>query len=107
MKRCPKCNRQYTDETLRFCLEDGSPLFSAHDSEAPPTEIMPPRGSPTLKSSSPTVPSYLSGGGIGSEQRAVRQSNPILPSGVIALAVLLLALVGIAAFFAPTPYGGS
>ena len=99
MKRCPKCNRQYTDETLRFCLEDGSPLFSAHDSEAPPTEIMPPRGSPTLKSSSPTVPSYLSGGGIGSEQRAVRQTNPLLTAGVIAIAVLLLALVGIAAFF--------
>src|SRR5437588_5051591 len=107
MKRCPKCNRQYTDETLRFCLEAGSPLFSAHDSEAPPTEIMPPRGSPTLKASGPTVPSYLSGGGIGSEQRVVRQTNPLLTAGVIAIAVLLLALVGIAAFFVLRQSGGN
>ena len=107
MKRCPKCNRQYTDETLRFCLEDGSPLFSAHDSNAPATEIMPPRGGPTLKSSGPTVPSYLSGGGIGSEQRVVRQTNPLLTAGVIAIAVLLLALVGIAAFFVLRQSGGN
>src|SRR5437016_10320110 len=106
MKRCPKCNRQYTDETLRFCLEDGSPLFSAHDSEAPPTEIMPPRGSPTLKSSGPTVPSYLSGGA-GSDQRVVRQTNPLLTAGVVAIAVLLLALVGIAAFFVLRQSGGN
>src|SRR5258708_4140155 len=26
MKRCPTCNRTYTDEALNFCLEDGTPL---------------------------------------------------------------------------------
>ncbi len=26
MKRCPKCNLNYTDDTLEFCLEDGSRL---------------------------------------------------------------------------------
>ena len=26
MKRCPSCNRTYTDPSLNFCLEDGSPL---------------------------------------------------------------------------------
>src|SRR5215216_3689234 len=26
MKRCPKCNRDYSDETLNFCLEDGAAL---------------------------------------------------------------------------------
>ena len=26
MKRCPKCNRSFDDETLSFCLEDGTPL---------------------------------------------------------------------------------
>ncbi|MFY9620243.1 MAG: hypothetical protein WAQ99_10585 [Pyrinomonadaceae bacterium] len=29
MKRCPQCNRTYTDEALSFCLDDGSPLVSA------------------------------------------------------------------------------
>lgn len=28
MKKCPSCNRTYTDEALSFCLEDGSPLLS-------------------------------------------------------------------------------
>jgi hypothetical protein len=29
MKRCPQCNRAYTDDALSFCLDDGSPLLSA------------------------------------------------------------------------------
>lgn len=29
MKRCPQCNRTYTDDALSFCLDDGSPLVSA------------------------------------------------------------------------------
>jgi hypothetical protein len=28
MKRCPSCNRTYTDISLNFCLEDGTPLIS-------------------------------------------------------------------------------
>ena len=26
MKQCPTCQSQYTDDTLQFCLQDGSPL---------------------------------------------------------------------------------
>src|SRR5438094_8357698 len=29
MKRCPQCNRTYTDDALSFCLDDGSPLTVA------------------------------------------------------------------------------
>jgi hypothetical protein len=29
MKRCPACQRTYTDETLSFCLDDGSTLYNA------------------------------------------------------------------------------
>jgi hypothetical protein len=56
MKRCPSCNRTYTDTSLNFCLEDGTPLISdvapvsdpnvtiqyptpRHTTEPPPTEI--------------------------------------------------------------------
>jgi hypothetical protein len=56
MKRCPSCNRTYTDLSLNFCLEDGTPLVSdvapandpratvreqtpRHTSEPPPNEI--------------------------------------------------------------------
>ncbi|HSE18314.1 MAG TPA: hypothetical protein VLB46_14765 [Pyrinomonadaceae bacterium] len=59
MKRCPTCNRTYTDLSLNFCLEDGTPLTadappidpnatirypSARDTqEPPPTEIYRPQ----------------------------------------------------------------
>lgn len=105
MKRCRKCNRRYDDDTLRFCLEDGSPLFDARDSDAPATEILPARGMPTLKSSGPTIPSYSAGAEVvpvrdaRADKDSGRHSNPILTVGVVAIAVLLLALVGIAAVF--------
>ncbi|MGZ5435637.1 MAG: discoidin domain-containing protein [Pyrinomonadaceae bacterium] len=99
MKRCPKCHRAYQDETLRFCLEDGSPLFDARDSDAPATEILPARGTPTLKSTGPTVPSYQAVSGPQPEIHEPRSSNPILTVGVIAIVGLLLALVAIAGVF--------
>jgi hypothetical protein len=98
MKRCPKCNRQYKDDTLRFCLEDGTPLSAiTRDANPPPTEILPSPVPPTQRSSPPTIPSYLSGN--AAPQPEPRRSNPILTVGVIAIALLLFALVGIAAYF--------
>jgi F5/8 type C domain-containing protein len=108
MKLCPKCNRNYRDDTLRFCLEDGTELAGvgrspgdeatrrsgpgARDSDPPATEIMHERGSPTLKVAGPTQSSY--------DARAeLRAGNPLLTAGVIAIALLLLALVGLAGFF--------
>jgi cytoskeletal protein RodZ len=34
MKKCPSCNRTYTDDALSFCLEDGSPLLSVGSSSS-------------------------------------------------------------------------
>ncbi len=31
MKKCPTCNRNYADETLSFCMEDGALLSPAYD----------------------------------------------------------------------------
>jgi hypothetical protein len=100
MKRCPKCNRKYEDETLKFCLEDGSTLaVSMRDASPPATEIM-PRGGPTLKSSAePTIPSYPNAGDFRPPPSEARQTNPILTAGVVAIVLLLVALVGIAALF--------
>lgn len=104
MKQCPKCQRVYRDDTLRFCLDDGVPLVSVGDSsrqesesEPPPTAIMPGTAPPTMQSAAPTVPSYLSGGDFHPGDR--RPPNTILTVGVVAIAVLLLALVGIAGYF--------
>ncbi len=100
MKRCPKCNRKYEDDSLKFCLEDGTSLsFAPRDANPPPTEIM-PRGGPALKSSAdPTIPSYPNVESFRPAQSEVRATNPVLTAGVIAIVLLLLALVGIAAFF--------
>src|ERR671938_1822673 len=71
MKRCPTCNRTYSDPSLNFCLEDGTPLTtdapSSRDpnatiryppprdtSEPPPTEIYHPE--PAIVTPRQTVP---------------------------------------------------
>src|SRR5687767_3855267 len=44
MKRCPECRRDYFDDTLSFCLDDGSPLVYGMSSEnimADRTEMLP------------------------------------------------------------------
>ena len=108
MKLCPQCNRTYRDDTLRFCLEDGTALAAVgrspsdeptrpsgpgtRDSDPPPTEVMDATGSPTLKVSGPTQSSY-------DARVEPRAANPLLTAGVIAIALLLLALVGIAGYF--------
>src|SRR5215212_9887192 len=73
MKRCPTCNRTYTDTSLNFCLEDGTPLAAdappidpnatiryppARDtSEPPPTEIYhPPPQVVSPRTSTPPPP---------------------------------------------------
>ncbi|MBA3351316.1 MAG: PD40 domain-containing protein [Blastocatellia bacterium] len=41
MKRCPECRRDYTDETLNFCLDDGATLVEGPGSFEPPTSVLP------------------------------------------------------------------
>ncbi len=33
MKQCPSCQTKYTDDTLKFCLQDGTPLISPANPE--------------------------------------------------------------------------
>lgn len=48
MKQCPRCNRNYADEALSYCLEDGAVLVKKYDPEAtlinpnPPAPVVPP-----------------------------------------------------------------
>lgn len=69
MKRCPTCNRPYTDLSLNFCLEDGTPLTSdapemsetirypnpRDTAEPPPTEIYRPPP-PVTRPAAPKTP---------------------------------------------------
>jgi len=35
MKICPTCNTQYTDDTLSYCFNDGTPLVVAYSTDVP------------------------------------------------------------------------
>src|SRR5262245_24141876 len=49
MKRCRTCNRTFTDPTLSFCIDDGTPLTTEFSEDAPyrpPGSYVPPPGKP-------------------------------------------------------------
>jgi uncharacterized protein HemX len=75
MKRCPKCNLNY-DETLSFCLEDGTPLIRASDPDA--TLVL-----------TTQVPAHES----------ARRSSTRLFYGIILLLVILAVGVTVALFY--------
>src|SRR5436189_4690070 len=99
MKRCPKCNRQYPDDSLRCCLEDGTPLAApARNAEPPPTEVLPPPLE-TYQQSEPTIPSYSRPDELRLPQPETRRTHPIVIAGVIAIVLLLTVLVALAALY--------
>lgn len=120
MKRCPTCQRAYTDDSLRFCLQDGATLLSVSDASMPydpeatlhsnaivpgsrsdmPTEVFNPRAAPTIPSPKPsadTTPQQRVPTAHATQTAApvATSSNRALMAGVIVISVLLLALVGI------------
>src|SRR5687767_10431676 len=67
MNRCPTCQRIFADETISYCLEDGTALLRSTDLDSErtlalgnqgvaragpaPTEFLDPGGAPTLPAS--------------------------------------------------------
>ena len=91
MKRCPECRRDYTDQTLNFCLDDGARLVDGPAADEPATAILsePVAAESGFRSSeSPTVlvqPPVTAGG-------SKRSQRKFLVPAVIAL---LLVVFGI------------
>src|SRR5438105_895310 len=60
MKRCPECRRDYYDDTLLYCLDDGNALLEGPSSmDEPATAILsepPALASGTAPGKSPTRP---------------------------------------------------
>jgi len=57
MKRCPECRRDYYDDTLLYCLDDGTALLDGPASAGEPaTAILTEFGVPPLDSSSSESP---------------------------------------------------
>ena len=113
MKRCPSCNRTYTDLSLNFCLEDGTPLAAdvpppsdpnatmrypapRDTSEPPPTEIYHP-APPVVAPRPPVAPPPPPTTAVVSdtvECAAAKKSNAVwwILGGVAALAVIGIGL---------------
>lgn len=78
MKRCPECRRDYTDETLRFCLDDGAALVDGPASmDEPATAIL-------------SEPVAVANGSPGSEtptraQNHATEKTAVMPTGVAGL----------------------
>ena len=88
MKSCPSCNRTYTDASLNFCLEDGTPLTAApaagfdpnatirytdpRDTGHPPAEVVHQALPPTYQVSAPVA-------GHGSSFGTQQQSHLSVP----------------------------
>lgn len=77
MKQCPTCNRTYADDTQSFCLEDGTQLTAAYDSQA--TQVISPshirRIVPHVQTSVSASPS--------------RRANPALYLAIAAVALFV------------------
>ncbi len=116
MKSCPTCNRTYPDDTLAFCLMDGSVLSAPYDpsetraasprsNEPPPTEVISAPAKPaearaplqsTIRAPVPQVP----------DLRAARTAAKTIeePIGVPLLFRLPLAARGILAALCIIPW---
>ncbi|MFZ0064126.1 MAG: hypothetical protein WAL47_18995 [Pyrinomonadaceae bacterium] len=105
MKRCPSCNRTYTDLALNFCLEDGTPLLSnagprpaaptdryaspRNTNEPPPTEIYRP-GSPLMNQVPEMTPPRAA-----PHWSATPQTYPVKKSNTVWWIVGGLAIIGV------------
>jgi hypothetical protein len=119
MKRCPTCQKTYTDESLNFCLDDGANLFHDSDSassresgatlimsgptdsiEIPlPTQVSTPRGTPTevmppTEATHNDRPRFTAPDAYVATQPPKPRSH-LLTAGLTSIAILLLVLVGI------------
>lgn len=92
MKRCPSCNRTYTEPSLNFCLEDGTPLLlnaaprppatdryasPRNTNEPPPTEIY-RQGSPMLNQVPEMMPTLAA-----PQWSAPAQTGPVKKSNAV------------------------
>lgn len=107
MKSCPTCNSTYSDDTLVFCLMDGSVLtesrpaaetlrVTARDTNPPATETLrsdsPADAQSTIHAAPPNVPSL---GGQRDEVRSrARGKRNIRPSALVVFALVAVGVMG-------------
>ena len=82
MKRCPECRRDYFDDTLSFCLEDGAELVHGVSADEPATVILSDFGVSPSGGSSPQFGVPPSGGSSSTSAKVNTTDQTVaLPSG--------------------------
>lgn len=103
MKRCPTCNKTFTDRNLSFCIDDGTPLIEVEFPADEVTQVSPSPGQGSSGGSgNQNLPAYL-------PPRAYAPAGTPPPQakrkvwpwvlGILALLLLLVAGMGIAAVY--------
>jgi hypothetical protein len=114
MKSCPSCNRTYSDDTITFCLVDGSVLSAPYDpdqtrripeprtTKAAATEVLPSGSSgarpplqSTIRAPAPNVPPVYSANQPTNIDDSPKRS--IVPWLLVAAAIVIVGTLGIVA----------
>lgn len=117
MKRCPVCQSTYSDDSLRFCLQDGTTLEGVSDSddyktlvlpegamgrELPPTEVLPAEATARAHQPPATSPQRARDTDPVTVQEASSQPKTRSTASVVSLTalatILLIALGGLSAW---------
>jgi hypothetical protein len=87
MKQCPQCHRLYEDDSLRFCLDDGTPLVRQSQSEKPPTTVRINAPLTYNEKATEVLPA--------SNLPRPTQTQPLIPWIVAGAALLLVVVMGL------------
>lgn len=111
MKICPHCQNRYTDDTLKFCLQDGAALIDDESQTSMPTVALNEEQATVVRnrpneqinfdlqnSLSPQNRQYQTSGETANYPTEPKKSNAGLIVLTTILATLLIAAVGIAAW---------
>ena len=94
MKRCPTCKRTFADDSLAYCLDDGSPLVSEAQPDSGATLVSP---SPPAAQLPPTQ-SARYGPGVSSLGTAMkRRVWPWIVGGLLVLFFFVIVIVAVIA----------
>jgi TolB-like protein/Flp pilus assembly protein TadD len=93
MKRCSECRRDYFDDSLLYCLDDGAPLLEGPSMDEPPTAVF--GSSPTQNKTE-----FMPAGIVTAETTAGSPSVSRTRSSVIALiGIVLLGALATGGYF--------
>lgn len=101
MKLCPSCRAQYVDDTLNYCLQDGTPLIKETSAQVPqPTLVLPAFQDQPARQTQDASPraqtERLQPGGVPTSQTVFAEhSKRRLTPWIVGGAILVLGVIGI------------